>query len=78
MVNHAKEYGIKPHTRAFNTNVRWYESGLEDGSQAPWRGCEDQSRAPKNPLIKIAKPQRNKVIELKNLRNTSYSKPLFY
>ncbi|MCP4371801.1 MAG: helix-turn-helix domain-containing protein, partial [Deltaproteobacteria bacterium] len=65
MVNHAKEYGIKPAARAFNTNVKTVRKWLRRWKSGTMEGLEDQSRAPKNPLIRITKAQCNKVIELK-------------
>ena len=65
MVNHAKEYGIKPTARAFNTNVKTVRKWLRRWKSGTMEGLEEQSRAPKNPSIRITKAQRNKVIELK-------------
>ena len=65
MVNHAKEYGIKPAAREFNTNVKTVRKCLRRWKPGTMEGLEEQSRAPKNPSIRITKAQRNRVIELK-------------
>ena len=65
MVNHAKEYGIKPTARSFNTNVKTVRKWLRRWKPGTMEGLEEQSRAPKNPSTRITKTQRDKVIELK-------------
>jgi len=57
MVNHAKEYGIKPTARAFNTNVKTVRKWLRRWKSGIMEGLEEQSRAPKNPSIRITKAQ---------------------
>lgn len=65
MVNHAKAYGIKPTSRVFNTNVKTVRKWFRRWKSGTMEGLEEQSRAPKNPSIRITKAQRNRVIELK-------------
>src|SRR3990167_4916119 len=49
MVNHAKEYGIKPTARAFNTNVKTVRKWLRRWKSGIMEGLEEQSRAQKMP-----------------------------
>ena len=65
MVNYAKEYGIKPTAREFNTTVKTVRKWSTRWKPGTMQGLEEQSRAPKNPSKRITKTQRNKVIELK-------------
>ena len=71
VVQHAKEHGVKPTARKFNTSAqtvrKWMkrlvrDSGWEPGSL---NGLEDRSKAPKNPRTFITEEQKELVIKLK-------------
>ena len=65
MVRYARDHGVKPAARAFNTTPKTVRTWLRRWQPGSLRGLEDQSRAPKSRKLKIDPRQRQKAIELK-------------
>ena len=65
MVRYAKEHGIKPAARAFNTTPKTVRKWLKRWEPGSLRGLDDQSHTPKSKKSKIDLGQREKAIELK-------------
>lgn len=65
MVRFARKGGIKPCAREFNTTVKTVRKWLKRWEPGTLRGLEEESRAPKNPRIKISREQRELAIKLK-------------
>jgi len=67
LVSYAKEHGIKPAARAFDTTPKTVRKWLRRWEPGSMRGLSDRSRAPKQPKTYITNQQREKVIKLKEL-----------
>lgn len=67
LVNYAKEHGIKPAARAFDTTPKTVRKWLRRWEPGSMRGLSDRSRAPKNPQSYITQQQKEQVIKLKKL-----------
>ena len=65
MVRYARDHGIKPAARAFNTTPKTVRKWLKRWQPGSLRGLEDQSKAPQSIKSKIDPDQRQKAIELK-------------
>ena len=65
MVRYAKDHGVKPAARAFNTTPKTVRKWLNRWQPGTLRGLEDQSRAPKSEKSKIDPRQKEKAITLK-------------
>ncbi len=65
MVGYARDHGVKPAARAFNTTPKTVRKWLRRWQPGSLRGLEDQSRAPKSRKLKIDPRERQKAIELK-------------
>jgi len=65
MVIYARDYGVKPAARMFNTTPKTVRKWLNRWEPGSMRGLEDRSRAPKHPNIRITKAQRKEAIDLK-------------
>lgn len=65
MVRYAKEEGVKPAVRAFNTTPKTVRKWLRRWQPGSLRGLEDQSKAPQNKESRIDPNQREKAIQLK-------------
>ena len=67
MVCYAKEHGIKPTARMFNTTPKTVRKWLRRWEPGSMKGLTDKSKAPKNPHTYITDQQRQQVIELKKM-----------
>ena len=65
MVCYAKEHGVKPAARAFNTTPKTVRKWLKRWEPGSMEGLSEKSRAPKRPSMHITKEQRQEVIHLK-------------
>ena len=65
MVRYARDNGVKPAARAFNTTPKTVRKWLRRWQPGSLRGLEDQSKAPKSKGCGIDPDQRRKAIELK-------------
>jgi len=65
LVVYAKEHGIKPTARVFETTPKTMRKWLRRWEPGSMKGLSDQSKAPKKPRIYITREQRKQVIELK-------------
>jgi transposase len=66
MVRLAKEKGIKPAARLLGSTAKTVRKWLKRWIPGSLEGLQEQSRAPKNPAMRITASQRKKAIELKN------------
>jgi len=67
MVRYAKEHGVKPTARMFNTTPKTVQKWLKRWKPGSMKGLTDQSKAPKNPHTFITDQQYQQVIELKKM-----------
>ena len=67
MVRYAKEHGVKPAARMFNTTPKTVRKWLRRWKPGSLKGLEARSRAPHNPPRRITEQQRREVIELKKM-----------
>ncbi len=65
MVLSAKEKGIKPTARLFNTTPKTVRKWLRRYNESGYGGLNDQSKAPKNPASFITLKQKKEAIQLK-------------
>ena len=65
MVRYARDKGIKPAARAFDTTPKTVRKWFKRWQPGSLRGLEDQSKAPKNKKSGINPDQRQKAIQLK-------------
>jgi len=65
MVRYAREHGVKPAARAFNTTPRTVRKWLSRWEPGSLRGLEDRRQGPNNRVSRIDPKQRAKAIELK-------------
>jgi len=65
LVKYAREHGIKPAAREFNTTVKTVRKWVRRWEPGSLRGLEDQSKAPKSKHCRIDPQQKKKAIELK-------------
>jgi len=65
MVRYARDNGVKPAARAFNTTPKTVRKWLKRWQLGSLRGLEDQSKAPKNKKSGIDPDQRQRAIQLK-------------
>ncbi len=65
MVCYAKEHGVKPAARVFNTTPKTIRKWLSRWKPGSKDGLSEQSRAPKKPHVCITPQQRQEVIDLK-------------
>jgi len=65
LVRYAKEHGIKPAARAFNTTPKTVRKWVRRWEPGSMRGLADQSRAPRHPAKRISQAQRQQAIQLK-------------
>jgi len=65
MVRYARDNGVKPAARAFNTTPKTVRKWLKRWQPGSLRGLEDQSKAPQSKGSGINPDQRQKAIELK-------------
>ncbi len=65
MVRFAREHGVKPAARAFNTTPKTVRKWLSRWEPGSMRGLEDQRKGPNNRRSKIDPKQRRKAIRLK-------------
>jgi len=65
IARYAKESGIKPAARMFQTTVKTVKKWLFRWVPGTLQGLEEMSRAPKNPCKRIPDDQRKRVIQLK-------------
>jgi transposase len=65
VVQYAKEHGVKPAARQFNTSAQTVRKWMKRWEPGSLNGLEDRSRAPKNPRTFITAEQREQVIRLK-------------
>ena len=65
MVQYAKEHGVKPAAKAFGTTPKTVRKWLNRHVPDTMEGLSDQSRAPKNPHVRITDQQKQHVIDLK-------------
>jgi transposase len=65
MARRAKEQGIKPTARQFNTTPKTVRKWLKRWTPGTLQGLQDQSRAPQHPFRRIPPAQRKKALDLK-------------
>ena len=65
MVKTAKEKGVKPTARLFNSTPKTVRKWLRRYEESGYEGLKDQSKAPKNPAVFITEEQKQEVIKLK-------------
>jgi len=65
IVRYARDKGIKPVARTFNTTPKTVRKWLKRWQPGSLRGLEDQSKAPKNKKSGIDPDQRQRAIQLK-------------
>jgi transposase len=65
MVRYARDFGVKPAARAFDTTVKTVRKWLKRWDGKTMNGLDDLSKAPKKPHNRVSSYRRNKVIELK-------------
>jgi transposase len=65
VVQYAKEHGVKPAARQFNTSTQTVRKWMKRWEPGSLNGLEDRSRAPKNPRTFITEDQKAQVIKLK-------------
>ncbi|MBU2626104.1 MAG: helix-turn-helix domain-containing protein, partial [candidate division Zixibacteria bacterium] len=65
MVRYAREHGVKPAARAFNTTPRTVRKWLSRWEPGSLRGLEDRRQGPNNRRSRIDPEQRAKAIGLK-------------
>jgi transposase len=65
VVQYAKEHGVKPAARKFNTSAQTVRKWLRRWEPGSLKGLEDRSKAPKNPRTFITDEQKAQVIKLK-------------
>ena len=65
LVIYAKEHGIKPASRVFNTTPKTVRKWMRRWEPGSMRGLEDRSRAPKNSFRGICEEDRQEAIRLK-------------
>ena len=65
VVQYAKEHGVKPAARKFNTSAQTVRKWMKRWEPGSLNGLEDRSRAPKNPRTFITEEQKAQAIKLK-------------
>ena len=65
MVQYAIQHGNKPAARVFCTTVKTVRKWRKRFEEFAYKGLEDQSRAPKNPAVKIDEKEKYLIIQLK-------------
>jgi transposase len=65
VVQHAKEHGVKPTARKFNSSAQTVRKWMKRWEPGSLHGLEDRSKAPKNPKTYITEEQKELVIKLK-------------
>ena len=65
LVRFAQKHGIRSAAQAFSTRRKTVRKWLRRYEEGGYAALADRSRAPKNPVRKIPKPQRRRALELK-------------